>query len=74
MMGFFTAVGGGLLRDICLAKTPRSLSAATSTLSQTIAGSTAYIFLVQGCSVNNIAALTFSTALTMFVRLAFAAL
>ncbi len=34
MMGFFTAVGGGLLRDICLAQTPRSLNAATSTPSQ----------------------------------------
>lgn len=68
MMGFFTAVGGGLLRDICLAQTPSILKRGNFYAIAAIAGSTAYIFLVQGCGVNNIAALTFSTALTMFVR------
>ena len=68
MMGFFTAVGGGLLRDICLAQTPSIFKRGNFYAIAAIAGSTAYIFLVQGCSVNNIAALTFSTALTMFVR------
>ena len=68
MMGFFPAVGGGLLRDICLAQTPSIFKRGNFYAIAAIAGSTAYIFLVQGCSVNNIAALTFSTALTMFVR------
>ena len=54
MMGFFTAVGGGLLRDICLAKTPSIFKRGNFYAIAAIAGSTAYIFLVQGCSVNNI--------------------
>ena len=67
-LAVLVGLGGGLLRDICLAQTPSIFKRGNFYAIAAIAGSTAYIFLVQGCSVNNIAALTFSTALTMFVR------
>lgn len=68
MMGFFTAVGGGMLRDICLAKTPAIFKRGNFYAIAAIAGSAAYILLVQACGVHNMMALVISTALTMFVR------
>ncbi len=68
MMGFFTAVGGGMLRDICLAKTPAVFKRSNFYAIAAIAGSGAYILLVQTLGVNNMIALVLSTALTMFVR------
>lgn len=68
MMGFFTAVGGGMLRDICLAKTPAIFKRGNFYAIAAIAGAGAYIVLVQAFGVSNMVALVVSTALTMFVR------
>lgn len=68
MMGFFTAVGGGMLRDICLAKTPTIFKRGNFYAIAAIAGAGAYILLVQELGINNMVALVASTAITMFVR------
>lgn len=68
MMGVFTAVGGGMLRDMCLAKTPAIFKRGNFYAIAAIAGSAAYIALVQGFEVNVIIAMVVSTALTMAVR------
>lgn len=68
MMGFFTAVGGGMLRDICLAKTPGIFQRGNFYAICAIAGSTAYIFLVEALGMNNMLALVAGTAVTMALR------
>lgn len=68
MMGFFTAVGGGMLRDICLAKVPYIFQRSNLYAMAAIAGSAAYVALVEWLDVWNIAALVASVALTMLLR------
>lgn len=68
MMGFFTAVGGGMLRDICLAKTPYIFKRGNFYAIAAIAGSATYILLVQGLGMHNMIALVVSTAVTMALR------
>lgn len=68
MMGFFTAVGGGLLRDVCLARVPYIFQRSNLYAIAAIAGALTYIVLVQCLDIWNIAAAILSVALTMLVR------
>lgn len=68
MMGFFTAVGGGLLRDVCLARVPYIFQRSNLYAIAAIAGALTYIVLVQYLEIWNIAAAVISVAVTMAVR------
>ena len=68
MMGFFTAVGGGLLRDACLARVPYIFQRSNLYAIAAIAGALTYIVLVQCLDIWNIAAAVISVAVTMAVR------
>lgn len=68
MMGFFTAVGGGLLRDVCLARVPYIFQRSNLYAIAAIAGALTYIVLVQCLDIWNIAAAVISVAVTMVVR------
>lgn len=68
MMGFFTAVGGGLLRDVCLARVPYIFQRSNLYAIAAIAGALTYIVLVQCLDICNIAAAVISVAVTMAVR------
>lgn len=68
MMGFFTAVGGGLLRDVCLARVPYIFQRSNLYAIAAIAGALTYIVLVQCLDIWNIAAAVISVAVTMTVR------
>lgn len=68
MMGFFTAVGGGLLRDVCLARVPYIFQRSNLYAIAAIAGALTYIVLVQYLDIWNIAAAVMSVAVTMAVR------
>lgn len=68
MMGFFTAVGGGLLRDVCLARVPYIFQRSNLYAIAAIAGALTYIVLVQCLNIWNIAAAVISVAITMAVR------
>lgn len=68
MMGFFTAVGGGLLRDVCLARVPYIFQRSNLYAIAAIAGALTYIVLVPCLDIWNIAAAVISVAVTMAVR------
>ena len=68
MMGFFTAVGGGMLRDICLARTPIIFQKGNFYALAAIGGAAIYIWLVRWIGVWNILALIIGTAVTMGLR------
>lgn len=68
MMGFFTAVGGGLLRDVCLARVPYIFQRSNLYAIAAIAGALTYIVLVQCLDIWNIAAAAMGVAVTMAVR------
>lgn len=68
MMGFFTAVGGGLLRDVCLARVPYIFQRSNLYAIAAIAGALTYIVLVQCLDIWNIAAAVISVTVTMAVR------
>lgn len=68
MMGFFTAVGGGLLRDVCLVRVPYIFQRSNLYAIAAIAGALTYIVLVQCLDIWNIAAAVIGVAVTMAVR------
>ena len=68
MMGFFTAVGGGLLRDVCLARVPYIFQRSNLYAIAAVAGALTYIVLVQCLDIWNIAAAVIGVAVTMAVR------
>lgn len=68
MMGFFTAVGGGLLRDVCLARVPYIFQRSNLYAIAAIAGALTYIVLVQCLDIWNIAAAVIGVAVTTAVR------
>lgn len=68
MMGFFTAVGGGLLRDVCLARVPYIFQRSNLYAIAAIAGALTYIVLVQCLDIWNIAAAVIGVAVTIAVR------
>ncbi len=68
MMGFFTAVGGGMLRDICLARVPAIFKRGNLYAIAAIAGAVTYMVLLESVGMWNIAAAAIATAITMLVR------
>ena len=68
MMGFFTAVGGGLLRDVCLARVPYIFQRSNLYAIAAIAGALTYIVIVQSLHIWTIAAAAIRVAHTMSVR------
>lgn len=68
MMGFITAVGGGMLRDICLARVPYIFQRSNLYAMAAIAGAITYMVLIESLGMWNIAAAIISVALTMFIR------
>ncbi|MEE0704309.1 MAG: trimeric intracellular cation channel family protein [Collinsella sp.] len=68
MMGFITAVGGGMLRDICLARVPYIFRRSNLYAMAAIAGAITYMVLIESLGMWNIAAAFISVALTMFIR------
>ncbi len=68
MMGFFTAVGGGMLRDVCLARIPFIFQRSNLYAIAAIAGAAVYIGLVKNFAVWNIAAGAVSVSVTVIVR------
>ncbi len=68
MMGFFTAVGGGMLRDGFMGVVPCIFNALTFYAIAAIAGSASYVSLVMSGLVSNVAALVVCVAVTMGLR------
>lgn len=68
MMGVFTGVGGGMLRDICLGKTPNIFQPSNFYAVAAIAGATAYVVMVQNLHISNIISLIACVAITMGLR------
>ncbi len=67
MMGFFTAVGGGMLRDICLGRVPYIFQRSNFYAVAAIGGAIAYVLLAD-LGVSHILALVVSVAVTMALR------
>ena len=67
MMGFFTAVGGGMLRDICLGRTPNIFQRSNFYAVAAIGGAIAYV-LVADAGVSNVIALIVCVSTTMLLR------
>ena len=68
MMGFFTAVGGGMLRDVFLGQTPGIFQRGNFYAITAIAGATSYVALVENFHAPNIFALVVCVVITMALR------
>ncbi len=68
MMGFFTAVGGGMLRDGFMGVVPGIFQRTNFYAIAAIAGSASYVCLVMSGLVSNISALIVCVAVTMGLR------
>lgn len=68
VMGFLTAVGGGMLRDICLARVPGIFQRGNLYALAAIAGAVSYMVLLEYTPVGNITAAIIATALTVLIR------
>lgn len=68
MMGFFTGVGGGMLRDVFLGETPYIFKRGNLYAIASIAGASVYVLLVEAAGVMNIIALAACVAVTMALR------
>ena len=68
MMGFFTAVGGGMLRDGFMGVVPGIFQRTNFYAIAAIAGSTSYVCLVMSGIVSNVAALVVCVVVTMGLR------
>lgn len=68
MMGFFTAVGGGMLRDVCLARVPYIFQRSNFYAMAAIGGAVTYMILVESFGLWNIAAAVVSVAITVLIR------
>lgn len=68
MMGFLTAVGGGMLRDITLARVPSIFQRGNLYALAALAGAVLYMALIQYFEVWNIAAAFIATLATMVIR------
>lgn len=67
MMGFLTGVGGGMLRDICLGRTPYIFQRSNFYAVAAIAGATAYVLLADA-GVDKILAMVVCVSVTMGLR------
>ena len=68
MMGFFTAVGGGMLRDGFMGVVPGIFQRTNFYAIAAIAGSASYVSLVMSGLVSNVAALVICVVVTMGLR------
>lgn len=68
MMGFFTAVGGGMLRDVFLGRVPYIFQRSNFYAFAAIAGSTSYVLMIEHTMFDHVAALAVCTIVTMAVR------
>lgn len=68
MMGFFTAVGGGMLRDGFMGVVPGIFQRTNFYAIAAIAGSTSYVCLVMSGIMSNVAALVVCVVVTMGLR------
>lgn len=68
MMGFFTAVGGGMLRDGFMGVVPGIFQRTNFYAIAAIAGSTSYVCLVMSGIMSSVAALVVCVAVTMGLR------
>ena len=68
MMGFFTAVGGGMLRDGFMGVVPGIFQRTNFYAIAAIAGSTSYVCLVTSGIMSNVAALVVCVVVTMGLR------
>lgn len=68
VMGFLTAVGGGLLRDVCLARVPGIFQRGNLYALAAIAGAFSYMALLEYAGMWNIAAALIATLLTVLIR------
>lgn len=68
MMGFFTAVGGGMLRDSFMGVVPGIFQRTNFYAIAAIAGSASYVCLVMSGIMSNVAALVACVAVTMTLR------
>lgn len=67
MMGFFTGVGGGMLRDICLGQTPYIFQQSNFYAVAAIAGATSYVVLA-AAGVSHVIAVVVCVVVTMGLR------
>ena len=67
MMGFFTAVGGGMLRDICLGQTPAIFQRSNFYAVAAVGGAIAYVVLASS-GVSHVISLIVCVAITMILR------
>lgn len=67
MMGFFTGVGGGMLRDICLGQTPRIFMQSNLYAVAAVAGSAVYVSLAD-LGVSHVVAVILCVCVTMGLR------
>ncbi|QWT18220.1 TRIC cation channel family protein [Collinsella sp. zg1085] len=68
MMGFFTAVGGGMLRDIILSRVPYIFQRGNFYAIAALAGTGVYVFMVTVWHTPKVLALIACTVLTMVLR------
>lgn len=68
MMGFFTAVGGGMMRDVFLGQTPSIFQRGNFYAIASIAGAAAYVALVEALGSSKPVALVICVAITMGLR------
>ena len=68
MMGFFTGVGGGMIRDICLAQVPHIFRSGNLYAIAAIGGSIVYVVLIDVVGLCNVAAAAIGVAVTMLIR------
>jgi len=68
MMGFFTAVGGGMLRDVLVNRVPLIFRQGNFYAIAALAGATSYVTLVELWYVPKVAALVVGTGITMALR------
>lgn len=68
MMGFFTAVGGGMLRDGFMGVVPGIFQRTNFYAIAAIAGSASYVCLVMSGLVSNVVALVVCVVVTMGLR------
>lgn len=66
-MGFFTAVGGGMIRDVCLGRTPAIFQPSNFYAVAAIGGAVTYVVLAD-MDISNIIALIVCVATTMLLR------
>lgn len=68
VMGFLTAVGGGMMRDVCLARIPAIFQRGNLYAMASVAGASVYMILIDCVDMWNIAAAIIATVTTMLVR------